>query len=140
MGGASWHPIDLKAVRQTLQELGWEAVVGQRPEASDTTEGLDQEELVARRGLVDDHSVWTLALDRAGRLRLTVTEELQAPSAGLAHMANREYRLLQEDRRTLTITGFLPSVHAVPQMVDDLDHLVAAAAIRFSEEKTEPQA
>lgn len=96
--------LHLTELAEALESRGWDVTVG--------------DELRGR--LEDALGVWSIAIDRAGRLRFSSTRPTSAPQSRRLQRTHRRYRLLLEAHSVLTVATQLTSADELPAILDQL--------------------
>ena len=105
--------VDLLNLRDVLQHAGWDAIA---------SEMLG--EVAARLDHPPAGGLWTLAIDRAGRFKVTDTR-VDGESVEIRHLrSGHVVSLTVEDRHISTITGRLGSEADVQPILREFGHLV----------------
>ncbi len=94
---------DLEAAAEALGNLGYDVVVGDG-------------EVSARRD--DVAGVWTVYLDRSGRMRFVATRLGAIPRGKRVKADGRTFRLLRETQETLTVTTELARPEEIPEVLN----------------------
>lgn len=76
-------------------------------------------------GRKDTSVVYEIFIDQAGRVRFTVTAHSSAPQARQVAVAERRYRVLQEQQHITTAVAQLDEPGALATILHDLESLVA---------------
>ncbi len=100
---------DLKGAAEVLEGLGYDVVVGDG-------------EVSARRD--DVVGVWTLYLDRGGRVRFVATRLDAIPKGRRVRSGEHVFKLLRETQETITVLTDLSSPAEIPGVLEQIAHWV----------------
>lgn len=104
--------LDLSSLRNQLEAAGWDAI------DSELTG-----EVAARQEHPPTGGVWTLSIDRSGRVRFVATRELLPPESRLLDRGGLKFRLQREDLQVTSIASKLESPADLPAVLGQLHGL-----------------
>lgn len=107
--------LDLTALAGTLELAGWDVIAS--PELG---------EVAARLEHPPAWGVWTLVIDRSGRVRFKVVRETRIAEGRSFWRGQRRYRLLKEGQEVLTLTSELSTEQELPELLRELAAVILA--------------
>ena len=103
--------IDLKKAAEVLRGQGFDVVIGDG-------------ELSGRRD--DVSGVWTLYMDRAGRIRVVASMPGDIPRGRRVKTGGRVFRVLREVQKTTTVLTEISSLEELPEALAGVGQVLAS--------------